>query len=112
MPHLSQQGDPPDDYGRARAARQRRRQFASSWVRTECRSRLLLMNRPAVVQIIGAPIACVDGFKDPWREVAEWAAGQLSSRFGDSVCVEYFDLFDPGCPPVPEGAQLPLAVVN
>jgi len=70
------------------------------------------MNRPAVVQIIGAPIACVDGFKDPWRGVAEWAAGQLSSRFGDPVCVEYFDLFDPGCPPVPEGAQLPLALVN
>ena len=70
------------------------------------------MDRPAVVQIIGAPIACADGIKDTWRDVAEWAAGQLASRFGESVCVEYYDLFDPACPPVPEGTQLPLVLVN
>jgi hypothetical protein len=70
------------------------------------------MDSPAVVQIIGAPIACADGLKDTWREVAAWAAGQLAARFGDSVRVEYFDLFDPGCPPVPERAQLPLVLAN
>jgi hypothetical protein len=70
------------------------------------------MDRPPFVQIIGAPIACADGLKDSWRETAQWAAGQLASRFGDSVRVEYFDLFDPGCPRVPEGAQLPLVLVN
>jgi hypothetical protein len=64
------------------------------------------------VQIIGARIACQDGVKDSWRETAEWAARQLVARYGDSVCVEYFDLFDPGCPPLPDGAQLPLLLVN
>lgn len=64
------------------------------------------------VQIIGAPIACSDGVKDSWREVAKWAGGQLKARFGDAVDVRYFDLFDVGCPPVPDGAQLPLVMVN
>jgi disulfide oxidoreductase YuzD len=73
---------------------------------------LLLMESPAVVQIIGAPVACTDGVKDSWRETAEWAAGQLAMRFGDAVRVEYFDLFDLGCPPLAEGAQLPLVLVN
>ena len=65
-----------------------------------------------VVQIIGAKIACEDGIKDTWRETAAWAAKQMASRYGDAVRVEYFDLFDPGCPPVPEGSQLPLVLVN
>jgi disulfide oxidoreductase YuzD len=65
-----------------------------------------------IVQIIGAPIACKDGVKDFWRETAEWAAMQLAARYGDTVCVEYIDLFDPGCPPLPDGAQLPLVLVN
>jgi disulfide oxidoreductase YuzD len=64
------------------------------------------------VQIIGAQIACKDGLKDSWRETAEWAARQLKARYGDAVRVEYFDLFDPGCPALPEGAQLPLVLVN
>lgn len=66
----------------------------------------------AVVQIIGAPIACSEGYRDAWRETAEWAASQLAVRFGDSVHLEYFDLFDPGCPQVPEGAQLPLVLIE
>jgi hypothetical protein len=65
-----------------------------------------------LVQIIGARIACQDGVKDTWRETAEWAAKQLASRYGDVVCVEYFDLFDPGSPALPEGVQLPLVLVN
>lgn len=70
------------------------------------------MSAPGVVQIIAAPTACQEGVKDSWRETAQWAARQLAARFGDAVSVEYFDLFDPGCPLVPEGAQLPLVLVN
>jgi hypothetical protein len=73
---------------------------------------MLRMTAKAVVQIIGAPIACSEGYRDTWRETAEWAAGQLAQRFGGSVRVEYFDLFDPGCPQVPEGAQLPLVLIE
>ncbi len=50
--------------------------------------------------------------KDTWREVAEWAAGQLHQRFGEMVQARYFDLFDADCPPVPSGAQLPLVLIN
>ena len=70
------------------------------------------MSVPTLVQIIGAPIACSDGVKDSWREVANWAAGQLKTRFGAEVHVQYYDLFDAGCPPIPPGAQLPLVLVN
>jgi len=70
------------------------------------------MSVPVLVQIIGAPIACSDGVKDSWREVANWAAGQLKTRFGAEVHVQYYDLFDAGCPPIPPGAQLPLVLVN
>lgn len=66
----------------------------------------------AIVQIIGAPIACEGGVKDSWRETAEWAARQIEALYGDAVCVEYFDLFDPNCPLLPERAQLPLILVN
>ena len=64
------------------------------------------------MQIIGAPIACKDGVKDSWREVAAWTAGQLKMRFGESVQVKYYDLFDANCPPIPAGAKLPLVLVN
>ncbi len=68
--------------------------------------------KPAVVQIIGASVACAEGFKDSWRETAEWTARQLAARFGTGVQVQYFDLFDPACPPLPEGAQLPVVMIN
>jgi len=64
-----------------------------------------------LVQIIGAPIACSDGVKDSWRDVAKWAAGQLKTKFGDAVEIRYFDLFDADCPPMPAGSQLPLVMV-
>ncbi len=64
------------------------------------------------VQIVGAPIACTEGVKDTWRDVAHWAEGQLKARFGDDVEVKYYDLFDTGCPSMPNGAQLPLVLVN
>ncbi len=64
-----------------------------------------------VVQIVGAPVACAEGVKDSWREVAAWAANQLRARFGDTVRVDYYDLFDAACPPIPSGAQLPVVLV-
>lgn len=70
------------------------------------------MSGPVLVQIIGAPIACKEGVKDTWREVAEWASGNLLQRFGEEVRVQYFDLMDPACPPVPSEAQLPLVLIN
>lgn len=70
------------------------------------------MDGPVVVQIIAAPVACSGGVKDSWRTTAQWAAGQLAARFGDAVRVDYFDLFDPDCPPVPAQAQLPLVLVD
>ena len=66
---------------------------------------------PIVVQIIGAPLACADGVKDTWREVARHTADQLIARFGDRVRVQYFDLFDADCPALPDGAQLPLVLI-
>jgi len=67
--------------------------------------------KDALVRIVGAPVVCASGVKDTWREIAAWAAGQIHARFGDQVQVEYFDLFDPACPPLPSGAQLPVILV-
>ncbi len=67
---------------------------------------------PAVVQIIGAPVACAEGVKDTWRDIAGWAAGQLQARYGARLRVEYYDLFDPAVPLLPAGAQLPVVMVN
>jgi len=67
---------------------------------------------PASVHIIGAPVACAKGVKDTWRDVTKHAADQLIARFGDSVRVQYFDLFDPDCPTLPDGAQLPLVIIE
>jgi hypothetical protein len=65
-----------------------------------------------IVHIISAPIACKDGVKDSWREVAKWTADQLKEHFGEAVDVRYFDLFDADCPPMPVNAQLPLVTVE
>jgi disulfide oxidoreductase YuzD len=70
------------------------------------------MTMAVLIQIVGAPVACADGVNDSWREVAAWAASKLATRFGACVQVRYFDLFDPGCPAVPPGAQLPLVLVD
>ncbi len=70
------------------------------------------MSSPVVVRIVGARVACSDGLKDSWREVAAWASGQLVGYFGGAVEVEYFDLFDPACPLLPSGSQLPAVLVD
>jgi disulfide oxidoreductase YuzD len=70
------------------------------------------MVTPVVVTIVGAPVSCGYDVKDTWRELAEWTAAQLRHRYGDAVSVEYHDLFDPGCPPLSQDAQLPLVIVD
>lgn len=70
------------------------------------------MSQPIRVQIIGAPIACKEGVKDSWRDVAKWAADHLKMRFGEAVEFRYFDLFDADCPAMPNEAQLPLVLIN
>ena len=70
------------------------------------------MSGPVLIQIIGAPVACKEGVKDSWREVARWAQGQLKARFEDAVQVKYHDLFDADCPPIPADAQLPLVLAE
>ena len=70
------------------------------------------MSATAVVQIVGARVACAEGIRDRWREVASWAADQLKRRFGEAVQVEYYDLFDAHCPSLPPGVQLPLVLLN
>lgn len=73
---------------------------------------LSVVTAPVEVRIIGAPVACTEGTRDTWREVAAWAGRQLAGQFGEAVSVRYFDLFDMDCPPLPEGAQLPLVLVE
>jgi disulfide oxidoreductase YuzD len=70
------------------------------------------MTEPILVEIIGAPVACKEGVKETWREVAEWTAGQIKARFGDQARVQYYDLFDPECPAIPADGQLPVVMVD
>jgi len=70
------------------------------------------MVTPVDVTIVGAPVACGPEVKDAWRELSLWVKGQLRSRYGDAVQLEYHDLFDPGCPPLPSNVELPLVFVD
>lgn len=64
------------------------------------------------VEIVGSPVACAEGVKETWCDLADWAAAQLRTRYGDQVQVTYYDLFDPACPPLPADGQLPLVTVD
>lgn len=70
------------------------------------------MSAQVTVSIVGAPIACAEGVKDSWWRVAGWVAGQLQARFGETVQVKYYDLFDADCPAMPPDAQLPLVIMD
>jgi hypothetical protein len=70
------------------------------------------MTTTAIIQIIGAPVACATGVQETWRELAQWIGGQIEGRYGPAVSVTYHDLFEPDCPSLPEGALLPLVFVN
>jgi len=77
-----------------------------------CMGEFIHTRTQVVVNIIGAPVACKEGVKDIWREMAAWAAGQLTARFGERVQVCYYDLFDADCPAIPPQVHLPLVLVN
>ncbi len=81
---------------------------------SRCGARVLrTVSTQALVQIIGAPVgACGGEVNDTWRDMAAWASDQLTRRFGEAVCVKYFDLLDPACPALPADARLPFVVVN
>ena len=70
------------------------------------------MSKPASIQIIGSPVACADGVKETWRDLAGWIGGKLRGQYGTAVTFTYYDLFDPDCPPLPPHTQLPLVLVN
>jgi len=71
------------------------------------------MVKAVEVLIVGAPVVCGDEVKDAWRDLSAWVGGQLQHTYGDAVRVMYFDLFEPGCPPLPpDAAELPLVLVN
>jgi hypothetical protein len=70
------------------------------------------MTTPVNIEIVGAPVACATGVRETWRELAHYMAGQLGARYGEAVTVAYYDLFQPDCPALPEGAQLPLVLIN
>lgn len=70
------------------------------------------MENTYLVQIIAQPVVCKCGTLETWLEAAEWAAGQLSNRFGDAVQTEYYDLSEPGCPAIPADAPLPVILVD
>jgi len=70
------------------------------------------MSNSILVQIVGAPVPCAEGTQDSWREVSNWAAGQLRAHFGERVLVKYYNLFDADCPPMPTDAQLPLVLID
>ncbi|OJX47141.1 MAG: hypothetical protein BGO78_16820 [Chloroflexi bacterium 44-23] len=66
----------------------------------------------AQINIIGSKVACKEGLKDSWREVAIWTADRLHTIYGDKVSVHYFDMFDLDCPSLPKNAKLPVVFVN
>ncbi len=70
------------------------------------------MNEPVIVVIIGTPVACAEGIKDSWREVATWLSDKLQQRYSGAVEVRYFDLFDSDRPSLPANAQLPLVMID
>jgi hypothetical protein len=71
-----------------------------------------MMQMPIEVKIVGAPVACTDGVKELWRDVAAWASRQLETKYGDLVITRYFDLFDPESPTFPADSQLPVVFVG
>jgi disulfide oxidoreductase YuzD len=73
---------------------------------------LRVMAEMILVKIVGAPMACKDGIRESWREITEWAAGQLKIRYGETVRMQYYDLFDSECPQLPTDSQLPVVIVD
>ncbi len=37
---------------------------------------------------------------------------EMIALYGEQVAVKYYDIFDPDCPSLPEGAKLPVVKIN
>jgi hypothetical protein len=70
------------------------------------------MTTTAVIQIIGAPVACAHGIQETWRDLAAFTASKLALYFGDAARLSYYDLFDPTCPAIPQNSQIPIVLIN
>lgn len=66
----------------------------------------------AKIEIIGSLIACSEGVRDDWREIAKWLGEKLNAQYGNQVEVRYYDLFDNPKPELPENAMLPVVMIN
>jgi disulfide oxidoreductase YuzD len=64
------------------------------------------------IQITGSLIACSQGVRDDWRDLAEWLRSKMAALYGDQVAVKYYDIFDPACPILLPDAKLPVVRVN
>lgn len=64
------------------------------------------------IEIVGVPVVCSEGVRDSWREIASWVGRELKRSSGDAVSVRYFDLFDAGCPRLPQDAALPVVLIG
>jgi hypothetical protein len=112
VPGLPGKANPPvNNSGFLPEGRSRERTFAAG-LRSKFRTGVLRLMEKAVIEIIGAPVACAEGFTDPWREAAGWAAEKLKKLYGEGVEIIYYDLFAAECPTLGEGAVLPAVLVN
>ncbi len=66
----------------------------------------------AKIIIIGSLIACSEGMRDDWRDIANWLSDKLKIQYGSQVNVTYFDLFDSEVPALPADAKLPVIIIN
>ena len=66
----------------------------------------------AQIEIIGSLIACSEGVRDDWREIAKWLGEKLNAQYGSQVEVRYYDLFDDTKPELPDNAKLPVVMIN
>lgn len=71
------------------------------------------MNSQSIrVEIIGCQIACSQGVRDDWRDLAKWIGSKLDAFYGRQVVIRYYDLLDADTPPLPNQAKLPIVMVN
>jgi len=49
------------------------------WVHSKIK--VLWMTNPAVVRIVGVPVACAQGVRESWRALALWFAGKPNQLF-------------------------------
>lgn len=64
------------------------------------------------LEIIGSLIACSEGVRDDWRQIAHWLSEKMTTQYGSQVEVRYYDLFEEPKPELPENAKLPVVMIN